>query len=1204
MDAPEEKDVALQQASSDLLLRLKTSLPRFLWSSKAPSSPQPEKQNHVRVRVRTQTTDELVHLLEPFQEWPQLLDPDLNQLLVPLVDAFLVTLWWTPEKHHTSSRHAGPQYPTMPLPRAACKLLYSFCKIRGPKVITRFFNNEPMYLEHMLDAFESRNGLHHLERTKDGQDIRGHTGLVWQETYIMLLWLSHLLLMPFDLASIGSLKPCESENLLSLQDVPLPSGLPPLAARLMSVGIEYLVSAGKEREAAVLLLTRLVLRPDMNTCGLLHTLIAWAIKSLQESSQHDAAESIYTHIGILSFLASTINLADAVTLVPFLIPIFNCIQSVNAAETQLSRNILSSAIARKIIIKILRSVTVISLKLDSNSSSNTYSIADHVLEEVIQHALSSLADKDTPVRFAGSKALSLVTSSLHSDKNSSMADEVVEAVIGTLEEKVLWVPVDSPGIRNVPPGQGNDRGPKKRDLSAVNPLQWQGLVLTLSHMLFRGSPSRDQLPKVLAALTTAIGFEQRSTSGVSSGTSVRDAACFGIWSLARRYSTAELMAVDISTLSTGSHGATSVLQIIADELVVTASTDPSGNIRRGASAALQELIGRHPDTVIEGISLVQIVDYHAVALRSRALKEVAVHAAELDSHYWSVVLDGLLSWRAIDAPDIDSRRHAGHAIGILSTMRGLGGLNLTVESIMNDLEYRKNRQVEKRHGLLLAAAAVVTQVDTAGDERMQVKSSSSPRGFWEIFKSRTFLEDKDFTSSVLRPGLTAEGACTLMSALASSCRRAGSFQPTRDVLEECWHIVDLSLANRDENVLGRASDASGALFNLLDNSWRHKIVSQWVSQLLLESSTTRQSARGVLGYLAALGAVFKSCSSESTLQRNIVEAILGFVNGETEIEAKVGALRCLSAGVLPSHAFTAEISDATAKSLQDYTTDQRGDVGSLVRIEGIAVVHAAWKHGLLNESAEHRNVIGLVCGLAVEKLDKVRHRAWLCLQDIWYIIFGTKAAARYRDLHETSSTEYYSQVMSLLSVPWIRRPFIQGLLTTAGGGSESLLCTTRATLLDYLERGHEQLLILLWEDLLSALQPDGQKERLTIPVLEVLSFLLENSVWDRFQATALNWRKMFSLVQKAHYKSGNVHKLSATIDVYVGLCSIKSIRSEVQLKLAGMLLHPFPNIRNKAADALYMLTLRPGLEVIDWSRSPIQLKSSVLRIQSQLKSVS
>ena len=95
------------------------------------------------------------------------------------------------------------------------------------------------------------------------------------------------------------------------------------------------------------------------------------------------------------------------------------------------------------------------------------------------------------------------------------------------------------------------------------------------------------------------------------------------------------------------------------------------------------------------------------------------------------------------------------------------------------------------------------------------------------------------------------------------------------------------------------------------------------------------------------------------------------------------------------------------------------------------------------------------------------------------------------------------QIMSLLSVPWVRVHFVHGLVTTAGVGSESLLCTTRATLLDYLEQVQEDLLILLWQDLSRALQLDGQKERLTIPVLEMLSFLLGNGVWGRLDSSVL-----------------------------------------------------------------------------------------------------
>ncbi len=68
--------------------------------------------------------------------------------------------------------------------------------------------------------------------------------------------------------------------------------------------------------------------------------------------------------------------------------------------------------------------------------------------------------------------------------------------------------------------------------------------------------------------------------------------------------------------------------------------------------------------------------------------------------------------------------------------------------------------------------------------------------------------------------------------------------------------------------------------------------------------------------------------------------------------------------------------------LDDYTTDQRGDVGSLVRIAAVDAVSTVLKKNLLN-LCDRQVLAAKVCGLAVEKLDKVRWRAWSCLQSSW-----------------------------------------------------------------------------------------------------------------------------------------------------------------------------------------------------------------------------
>ena len=80
------------------------------------------------------------------------------------------------------------------------------------------------------------------------------------------------------------------------------------------------------------------------------------------------------------------------------------------------------------------------------------------------------------------------------------------------------------------------------------------------------------------------------------------------------------------------------------------------------------------------------------------------------------------------------------------------------------------------------------------------------------------------------------------------------------------------------------------------------------------------------------------------------------------------------------------LSQALNACLNDYTTDRRGDVGSLIRLEAIDGIAVVLKRGLVSMS-ERQNMAARVCGLAVEKIDKVRFRAWDCLQANWEV-FG------------------------------------------------------------------------------------------------------------------------------------------------------------------------------------------------------------------------
>ena len=761
------------------------------------------------------------------------------------------------------------------------------------KVISRFFSNEPKYLEPMLDAFEQWNQTLHDPTSSCSKD---HEPMVWEERYIMLYWLSHLLLTPFDLASITSAS--NSENVALPSGLNLPMALPLVAVRIISLAIRFIYSSSKERESSVALLARIALRPDMHRAGLLDTLVSWAQIQLMDHSSRPSITSIYAHVGLLSFIVRILNGGDTAFLAPILMPILQCIQKINGEETLSSKIITTSAVGRKLIIKIYRSISLVMLRTECNTStSSNLEIIDPLLEEVIEHLLTSLADKDTPVRLAASKALSMIVLELE----PSMAAEVVEAVVGNLEENVLW---DS-NLDTTCSLETNIRF-SERDLTAVNPLRWHGLILTLSHLLYRRSPPPDQLPAILKFLLIALGFEQRSAAGNSVGASVRDAACFGIWSLARRYTTQELLRIrrTIIYVAADEQKPATVLQVLANHLLIAASLDASGNIRRGASAALQELVGRHPDTVTKGIDLVQVVDYHAVALRSRAMRKVALDASTLSYCYWTILLEGLLSRRGIGSLDTDSRRLAASTLGSIVIIEGRKGIELSVSRLLSGIDSVKNRDAKRRHGLLLGLEAIVEVARSLNSPEYKSSIAHTLFSLWKIFQPEGLLTAKDFTLSVHRPELTAEAACSLIFALSSmshdTLNTLTILKPSPGIVLRCVQLVKLSLARTEDVVVACSSKAAGGLFNLLDDLNRDKIVKAWIEELQVEKPGGLRAGKGS-GLLAALGAVFHLYSAFSLLGQSILDTLLLFTTANTSIEARIVALKSLTVGVIASN---------------------------------------------------------------------------------------------------------------------------------------------------------------------------------------------------------------------------------------------------------------------------------------------------------------
>lgn len=84
-------------------------------------------------------------------------------------------------------------------------------------------------------------------------------------------------------------------------------------------------------------------------------------------------------------------------------------------------------------------------------------------------------------------------------------------------------------------------------------------------------------------------------------------------------------------------------------------------------------------------------------------------------------------------------------------------------------------------------------------------------------------------------------------------------------------------------------------------------------------------------------------------------------------------------------------------------------------------------------------------------------------------------------------------------------------------------------------------------------------------------------------------------VQTAHFKTQNVRKLEAAVKLYGAL---SDIYPPAATKLAGMLLHAYPTIRNIAAEDLFVAKGLTSLKGVNWGKAK---RSDVERVRSELE---
>jgi len=217
-----------------------------------------EDQNKVKSEYDCHLSTHRVNLiLEKYQEQSSMLDPLIEQFVQPIM-AFLQV--------YVRKAVADQKYGVPAEVKNLFLLLTQMCKVRGYKTIVKFFPHEVSDLEQVAEM------LHFQEETP------------WEIPYILVLWLSIIVLVPFDLTTIDSQKNQEI-----------------LVQRIMNIGKQYAESPGKLRDGAAVLLAKLITRPDVVKSGEADRFLK-EMAANYEAVMDDAKNKPFAAAGILQTL--------------------------------------------------------------------------------------------------------------------------------------------------------------------------------------------------------------------------------------------------------------------------------------------------------------------------------------------------------------------------------------------------------------------------------------------------------------------------------------------------------------------------------------------------------------------------------------------------------------------------------------------------------------------------------------------------------------------------------------------------------------------------------------------------------------------------------------------------------------------------------------------------------------------------------------
>uniref|UniRef100_A0A8C6FY43 Tubulin-specific chaperone D n=1 Tax=Moschus moschiferus TaxID=68415 RepID=A0A8C6FY43_MOSMO len=1029
-------------------------------------------------------------IMDKYQEQPHLLDPHLEWMLNLLLEFV---------QNKTSPAD---------LVHLAFKFLYIISKVRGYKTFLRLFPHEVADVQPVLDMFTNQNPKDHE---------------TWETRYMLLLWLSVTCLIPFDFSRLdGNLLSQPGQERASTMD------------RILQVAESYLVVSDKARDAAAVLVSKFVTRPDVKQKKMA-SFLDWSLCTLARSS-FQTIEGVIAMDGTLQALAQIFKHGKREDCLPYAATVLQCLDSCRLPDS-------NQTLLRKLGVKLVQRLGLTFLKPQvakwryqrgcrSLAESLQHSIQNprepmtqaetpdsdgendvpEEVESVIEQLLVGLKDKDTIVRWSAAKGIGRIAGRLPKE----LADDVTGSVLDCFS----FQETDS---------------------------AWHGGCLALAELGRRGLllPSRlsDVVPVILKALT----YEEKR-GACSVGSNVRDAACYVCWAFARAYEPQELKPF---------------VAAISSALVIATVFDRDVNCRRAASAAFQENVGRQ-GTFPHGIDILTTADYFAVGNRSNCFLVISMFIASFPE-YTQPMIEHLVTMK-INHWDGTIRELSAKALRNLAQQ---APEHTARDVFPRLLSMTQSPDLHTRHGAVLACAEVARSLHTLATRQGRPVSDfldeKATHGLKQIHQQ---LYDRQLYRG-LGGELMRQAVCILIenSALSKMPFRGDAvIDGWQWLINDTLRNLHLISSHSRQHIKEAAVSALAALCSEYharepgeaEAAVQEELVKLYLTELQSPEEMTRCGCALALGALPAF------------FLKGRLQQVLAGLRAVTHIspkdvsfaEARRDALKAIS-----------RVREAAMTSLMDLTLLLGRNQPELI------------------EGPLCQRLMCCLAQQASEKIDRFRAHAARVFLALLHAdspaiphvparpelesLFPRAAVA---SVNWGAPSQAFPRMARLLGLPAYRYHVLLGLAVSVGGLTESTVRYSTQGLFEYMKEIQNDPAAL--EDfggtLLQVFEDNLLNDRVSVPLLKTLDQMLANGCFDIFttQENHPFCVKLLVLCKEEIKKSKDVQKLRSSIAVFCGLVQFPGdVRRKVLLQLFLLLCHPFPVIRKNTASQVYEMAL-------------------------------